>query len=75
MISFSLKENSNVTLSIYNMLGQKITTLVNKHLSSGYKTVEFNASNLSSGIYLYRLQATGDNGASFMNTKKMILMK
>ena len=75
VISFALKENSKVTLSIYNMLGQKITTLLNKHLSSGFKTVKFDASNLSSGIYLYRLQATGDNGASFMNTKKMILMK
>ncbi len=60
----------NVTLIVYNILGQKVATLVNKQLSPGNYSTKFNATNLSSGIYFYRLQA-----GSFVATKKMILMK
>jgi hypothetical protein len=60
----------NVTLTVYNALGQKVTTLVNKEQLPGNYTVQFNATNLPSGIYFYRLKA-GD----FVSTKKMILMK
>jgi hypothetical protein len=59
-----------VALSVYNALGQKIATLVNKEQVPGNYTVQFDASNLPSGIYFYTLRA-GD----FVSTKKMILMK
>jgi len=60
----------NVTLTIYNSLGQKVATLVNKAQAPGNYSVRFNASNLPSGVYFYKLQA-----GSFTSTKKMILMK
>ncbi len=60
----------HVDLSIYNTLGQKVATLVNKKQSAGSYQVKWNASGLSSGVYLYRLQA-GDP----VQTKKMVLMK
>ena len=69
-INFSLPEASNVKLSIYNILGQEVQTLVNEQLSAGNYNVDFNASNLSSGIYFYSLKA-GSN----VVTKKMTLLK
>ncbi len=60
----------HVDLSIYNTLGQKVATLVNKKQSAGNYNVVWNASRLSSGVYLYRLQA-----GYHVQTKKMILMK
>jgi len=69
-ISYSLPSNSLVQLKIFNILGQEIATLVNEEKPSGNYQVAFDASNLSSGIYFYRLQA-GD----FVQTRKMILLK
>jgi len=63
-------ETSNVSLKIYDVLGNVVATLVNEDKSAGNYEIEFNASNLSSGIYYYRL-VTG----SFTDTKKMILLK
>ncbi len=70
MISFSVAKKSNVMLSVYNILGEQVATLVNEVKESGSYQVEFNAANLPSGIYIYRLDA--DN---FTNTKKMMLLK
>ncbi|MBN2426686.1 MAG: T9SS type A sorting domain-containing protein [Calditrichaceae bacterium] len=61
----------NVNLSIYNTLGQKVVTLVNKKQSAGNYQVEWNAGSLSSGVYLYRLKT--DQG--FVQTRKLILLK
>ena len=69
-ISYSIPELSNVTLKVYDILGNEITTLVNEQKSPGHYTVQFNSKNLSSGIYFYTLQ-TGNYTA----TKKMILLK
>jgi hypothetical protein len=69
-ISYSLPLASLVQLKIFNILGQEIATLVNEEKPSGNYQVEFNASNLSSGIYLYKIQA-----GSFVESKKMILLK
>lgn len=69
-IEFTLPKISKVVLKIYNVLGQEVATLVNQELSAGKYNYEFNAANLSSGMYIYRLQA-GDN--VFM--KKMTLLK
>ncbi len=70
-IQFELPVASNVTLRIYNVLGQEVATLLNNEkLTAGLQTVPFNASNLASGVYLYRLEA-----GSFMKTRKMTLIK
>jgi hypothetical protein len=69
-ISYQLAASSHVTLTIYDMLGNEVTTLVNQSQDAGKYTVTFNASKLSSGTYIYRLQA-GD----YISTKKMILIK
>jgi len=69
-ISFSLANTGFVNLVVFSITGEKVATLVNREYQSGNYTVEFNASNLPSGIYLYRLTA-----GNFVSTKKMILMK
>ena len=74
-INYSLKENSKVTLNIYNIKGQKVKTLVDETLESGNHTVIWNGINdngksVSSGIYFYKLKA-----ANFEKTKKMIMIK
>lgn len=69
-IKFALPYESNVTLKIYNLLGQEVMTLVNKVMNAGYHTVGFDASDLTSGLYIYRIEA--DN---FVQVKKMLLMK
>jgi len=70
VISFSLPQASNVTLKVYNALGQEVATLVNEFKAAQTHTVEFNASNLASGVYIYKLEA-----GNFSVSKKMILMK
>jgi hypothetical protein len=69
-IQFAITNESNVNLSIYNALGELVSTLVNEQLKSGYHQYEFDASNLASGIYIYRIIA-GD----FVETKKMVLLR
>ena len=69
-IRFGLPKDSNVRLSVFNILGQEVTVLVNKQMSAGYQKIEFDASKLTSGLYIYRIQA--DN---FVQIKKMLLMK
>ncbi len=66
----SSKGGSLVILKIYDLLGREVELLVNEEKSPGFYEVNFNAANLASGIYLYRIQA--DN---FVVTKKMILLK
>ncbi|RKY95230.1 MAG: hypothetical protein DRQ13_07395, partial [Ignavibacteriae bacterium] len=70
VIKFSLPEVSNVTLTIYNALGQKITELVNSKLEAGRYSYQWDASNAASGIYIYELRAD-----KFVSLKKMILLK
>ncbi len=69
-IKYSIPEVSKVNLTIFNLLGEKVATLVNEVKSAGSYIVDFNASNLASGVYLYKLQA-----GSFMQTHKMLLLK
>ena len=69
-ISFSLPESGLVQLEIYNMLGQKIKVLIDKQYSAGTHTVNFDASSLSSGFYIYRLLSK-----DFVSIKKMTLIK
>lgn len=69
-IEYSLDRSGIVTLKIYNILGQEVATLVNGFQNAGSSRAVFNASGLSSGIYLYRLQSE-----KLSQTQKMILMK
>ncbi|MCB9247329.1 MAG: T9SS type A sorting domain-containing protein [Ignavibacteriales bacterium] len=69
-ISFALPTASEVQLSVYNILGQQVATLVNEVKNAGTYKVNWDASNLSSGVYIYRLRA----GAQVL-TNRMILMK
>jgi hypothetical protein len=69
-ISFSIPMKSKVELNVYNTLGQKVTTLVNEQKDAGNHIVVFNASNLPSGVYFYRISA--DN---YSETRKLILLK
>ncbi|GJQ64513.1 MAG: hypothetical protein SCALA702_35660 [Melioribacteraceae bacterium] len=70
VISFTLPEASNVKLSIFNVLGQKVAELVNSNLEAGTHNVDFSASHMSSGVYLYKLETP-----QFSATRKMILIK
>ena len=69
-ISFTLPEASEVSLEVYNMQGQRVASLVNGSMSAGSHIVSFDATNLSSGIYLYRMTA-----GAFTATNKMMLVK
>ena len=69
-IKYDLPQSSEVNLTVYNILGEKVRTLVNGMEGAGYHSVEFDASNLASGTYIYRLQAQ-----NFIQTKKMLLLK
>jgi hypothetical protein len=75
-ISYSIPERSNVRLSIFNTLGQNISEMVNEVRDAGSYEQSFDASQLSSGIYFYRIEAASvSNSKTFVETKKMVLMK
>jgi len=69
-IKYSVPENGFVKLSVYNLVGEEVSVLVNETVNAGFYEVAFNAANLPSGTYFYRLQ-TGNS----VQTKKMILLK
>lgn len=70
IIRYTLPVSANVILKVYDMLGREVTTLVNEYKSEGKHEVEFNASHLSSGMYVYRLHA-----GEIVFTKRMMLVK
>ncbi len=69
-ISFSIPQNSEVTLSVFNVLGQKVKTLVQGFMEAGKHTINFDASEFNSGIYFYRLES-----GNFSEVRKMTLLK
>lgn len=69
-IQFSLNSSQQVLLKVFDVLGNEVATLVNQELTAGTYQYDFDASNLSSGVYYYKLQA-----GSFTETKKMILVR
>jgi hypothetical protein len=69
-IEFDLPQVSNVRIEVYNTTGQQIHTLLNTKMSAGSHKVEFNAQNLSSGVYFYKI-----NAGEFQDVKKMILLR
>jgi len=74
-LRYDLPENSLVTITIYDMLGRQVKTLINQAQDAGFKSVVWNATNdygkqVSAGIYLYQIQA-----GEYISTKKMVLLK
>lgn len=69
-INYSIKSTGLVTVKVYDMLGTEVASLVNENMEAGIYSVEFNASSLPSGIYVYRLTAS-----NFVDTKKLLLLK
>ena len=69
-IKYNLPEASRVTLNVYNIIGQKVTSLINGEVEAGFHSVTFDGRDLPSGTYIYRLQTP-----NYTQTKKMVLLK
>jgi flagellar hook assembly protein FlgD len=74
-IKYQLTQDSKVNLTIYNVQGQVVRTLVNDNVSAGFQSVSWNGKNemgqtVASGMYMYRIQA-----GSFVSVKKMLMLK
>jgi hypothetical protein len=69
-INFSLPSPNNVKITLYDITGRKVAEILNQQLAAGSHTVDFNAVNLASGTYIYRIQA-----GNFAEAKKMVLLK
>jgi hypothetical protein len=69
-IKYQIPNDGNVTLKVYDILGREVTTLVDEFKNEGRYEVNFNASKLASGVYIYKIQS-GD----FISSKKMLLIK
>jgi hypothetical protein len=75
-IEYSVPEAGNIHLTVHDLLGKEIATLVNGYFEAGVYTIQFDGSSLSSGIYIYKLQAEGSSsGKQFIESRQMILMK
>jgi hypothetical protein len=69
-INFALPKDGFVKITIFDLLGREVRTLVNENKTAGYYSVDFSGDNLSSGFYFYKMES-----ASFVETKKMMLIK
>ena len=74
-LRYDLPEDALVNITIYDMMGRKVKTLINGSQTAGYKSIQWNATNdknrpVSAGLYLYTIQA-----GEFKQTKKMVLLK
>ena len=70
VIHYQLPVQSHVTLSIFNMLGQEVTKLVDADQEAGYESVQWDAGGMSSGVYFYKLQA-----GAYEETKQLLLLR
>ena len=75
ILRYDLPKDANVSITIYNMMGRQVSTLVSSQQNVGFKSVRWNATNdkgasVSAGIYLYQIQA-----GEYISTKKMVLLK
>jgi photosystem II stability/assembly factor-like uncharacterized protein len=69
-ISFTIPSRSLVTLKVFDLLGKEVTTIFSKEISAGNHSTQWNASNIASGVYFYRLQS-----GSFVDIKKLLLLR
>ncbi len=77
-INYQLPENGFVTIKVFDVLGKEIATLVNENKSAGYYKVDFDASRLTSGVYIYTISVnnpSSNSGHGFTQSRKMLLMK
>jgi len=75
-IRFALPTKAKVNIRLYNTLGQEVANILSsEQLDAGIHETIFNASNFSSGVYFYRLEAKGEDGSNFAKTKRMLLIK
>jgi hypothetical protein len=74
-ISFSLPLEAKVNIKLFNMLGQEVAQITDKDFQAGIHSVDFNAASLSSGAYIYTLEAIGLNGEIFKSSRKMLLLR
>jgi hypothetical protein len=70
VITYSIPASSNVVINVYNVIGELIKTLVNQYQEAGIYKVNFDARDLSNGIYFYKIQS-----GNFVEIKKMLLLK
>lgn len=74
-INFELPDNGEVSIKVYNIMGQEVATLLNKQMRAGYHNATFEASNLASGLYIARLKVLSSSGTQFVKEIKMQLIK
>jgi len=75
-IRFTLPTKATVNIKLYNTLGQEVVNILNnEQMNAGVHETIFDASKFSSGVYFYRLEVKGDDGSTFAQTKRMILIK
>ncbi|HJY62633.1 MAG TPA: T9SS type A sorting domain-containing protein [Ignavibacteria bacterium] len=73
-IDFQIPYSAKVTIVIYNLLGEEVSTIINGYMQEGYYTAEFDGTNLASGVYFYKIIAVGEK-ENFSKTQKLILIK
>jgi len=74
-IKYSIPQDAFVSIKVFNVLGEKVSELVNEEIKAGIQEVTFDASHLSSGIYFYLIEAKGTDAKEYFDSKKMILLK
>ncbi|MBS1518737.1 MAG: T9SS type A sorting domain-containing protein [Bacteroidetes bacterium] len=74
-IDYDLPYDGKVSILLYDISGREVASLVNEVKTAGYYTATFNGANLASGMYFYRINATGTGNNNFVTTKKMVLIK
>lgn len=75
LIRFALPVDAEVSIEVFNVLGQKVADLVNGKLAAGYHTLPFDATSLASGVYIYRMSAREESGENFLAVRKMMLVR
>ncbi len=74
-LQFTLPVDASVMLNVYNLVGEKVAEVINNELAAGLHKIKFNGENLSSGLYLYKLNVIGKDGSNYSAVKKMTLLK
>lgn len=74
-IQFAVPVAANVSITLFNSLGQQVMELVNRDFNAGLHYVDVDASSLSSGVYHYKIEANGSDGSKYVSFKKMVLLK
>ncbi|MBK9096800.1 MAG: T9SS type A sorting domain-containing protein [bacterium] len=74
-IEFSLPVDAQVKIGVYNLVGEKVAEVIDKDFTAGNHRIDYNASQLTSGVYLYKLDAVDISGKNYTSVKKMTLLK